>query len=90
MALLALPISQKSPWDKFLGERLRALIGTLGGAALLVAGVTTLGSCDEFRDSLTGQGLDSPLFVTLFDKCAWLKMSARVGLVPHVVYFLRP
>jgi hypothetical protein len=52
MALLALPISQKSPWEKFLGGRLRALVGTLGGAALLVAWVTTLGSCDEFRDSL--------------------------------------
>jgi hypothetical protein len=42
MALLALPKYQKSPWDKFLIERLRALVGTLRGAALIVAGVTTL------------------------------------------------
>jgi hypothetical protein len=56
MALLALPMSQKSPWDKFLGERLRALAGTLGGAALLADGVTTLGSCGKFRDSLTWAG----------------------------------
>jgi hypothetical protein len=38
------------------GERLRALVGTLGGAALLVAGVTTLGSCGELQDSLTWAG----------------------------------
>jgi hypothetical protein len=48
MALLALPMSQRSPWDKFLGERLRALAGTLGGDVLLVAGVTTLGSLMMF------------------------------------------
>jgi hypothetical protein len=48
MAWFAIPISNKSPWDKFLGERLRALAGTLGGAALLAAGVTTLVSCGEF------------------------------------------
>jgi hypothetical protein len=47
MAFLELTMSPKSPWGKFLGERLRALAGTLGGAAILVAGVTTLGSCDE-------------------------------------------
>jgi hypothetical protein len=40
-------MSRKSTWDKFLGERLRARAGTLGGAALLVAGVTTLGGSDE-------------------------------------------
>jgi hypothetical protein len=38
------------------GGKLRALVGTLGGAALLVAGLTTLRSCDEFRDSLTREG----------------------------------
>jgi hypothetical protein len=43
-------MSSKSPWDKFLGERLRTLAGTLGGAALLAAGVTTLGGSDEFGD----------------------------------------
>jgi hypothetical protein len=56
MALLALPMLQKSPWDKFVGERLRALAGTLGGAVILVAGVSTLGSCDESRDSMTWAG----------------------------------
>jgi hypothetical protein len=55
-SLLALPIYQKSPWDKFLGERFGALVGTIGGAALLVVGVTTLGSCGEFRDSLMWAG----------------------------------
>jgi hypothetical protein len=53
MALLELPMYQKSPWDKVLGKMLIALAGTLGGAAILVAGVTTLRSCDESRDSLT-------------------------------------
>jgi hypothetical protein len=43
-------MSRKSPWDKFLGERLRALAGTLGGAALLGAGVTTLEGGKEFGD----------------------------------------
>jgi hypothetical protein len=38
------------------GGRLRALAGTLGGAAIIVAGVTNLGSCDEYRDSLTWAG----------------------------------
>jgi hypothetical protein len=38
MAFLALPMSQKYHWEKFLGERLRALYGTLGGAAIIVAG----------------------------------------------------
>jgi hypothetical protein len=47
MALWALPISNKSPCEKFLGERLRALAGTLRGAALLAAGVTTLRSCGD-------------------------------------------
>jgi hypothetical protein len=56
MALLALPMSQKSPWDKFLGEMLRALSGTLGGAAILVDGVTTLRSCDDYQESLTWSG----------------------------------
>jgi hypothetical protein len=56
MALLALPIPQQSYWDKFWEERLRALLGTLGGAALLVDGVTTLGSCGKVRDSLTWAG----------------------------------
>jgi hypothetical protein len=37
-------MSQKSFWDKFLGERLCERIGTLGGAGRLVIGVTTLGS----------------------------------------------
>jgi hypothetical protein len=45
---LALPISKKSPCKKFLGERLRALTGTLGCAALLAAGVNTLRSFGEF------------------------------------------
>jgi hypothetical protein len=48
MTLLALPISKKSSWYKFLGERLRALAGTLVGDVLLAAGVNTLGSCGEF------------------------------------------
>jgi hypothetical protein len=56
MSLLALPMSQKSHWDKFMGERLRALAGTLGGAVSIVDGATTLGSCDESRDSLTWEG----------------------------------
>jgi hypothetical protein len=41
MALLALLMSQKSPWDKYLGGLL-ALAVTLGSAAIIVAGVTTL------------------------------------------------
>jgi hypothetical protein len=41
-------MSRKSAWDKFRGERLGALAGTLGGAALVGAGVTTLGGGDEF------------------------------------------
>jgi hypothetical protein len=45
MSFLALPISQKSHWDTFPGGRLRALVSTLGGAALLVAGVAILISC---------------------------------------------
>jgi hypothetical protein len=49
-------MSRKSPWDKFLGERLRALAGTLGGAALLAAGVATLGGSDEFGDWMTWAG----------------------------------
>jgi hypothetical protein len=64
MALLAMPMSQKSPRDKFLGERLRALSGTIGGAVIFVAGVTTLGSCDEYRDSLTWAGT---LFTSAYD-----------------------
>jgi hypothetical protein len=43
-------MSRKSLRDKFLGERLRTLAGTLGGAALLAAGVTNLGGGDEFGD----------------------------------------
>jgi hypothetical protein len=43
-------------WDIFLGERLRVLAGTLGGAALLTAGVTTIGGCGEFLDSMTLAG----------------------------------
>jgi hypothetical protein len=50
MALLALSMSQNSPWDRFLGERLRALAGTLGGAVILIYGVTTLGSCEESNE----------------------------------------
>jgi hypothetical protein len=56
MAWFALPMSRKSPWDKFLGERLRALAGTHGGAALLAAGVTTLGGSDEFGEWMTWAG----------------------------------
>jgi hypothetical protein len=48
MAFLALPISKKFPWDKFLEETLRALANTLRVAAPRAAGVTTLGSCAEF------------------------------------------
>jgi hypothetical protein len=48
MALLELPIYKKSPWDKFLGERLCALANTLEVAAPLAAGVNTLRSCGEF------------------------------------------
>jgi hypothetical protein len=33
---------------KFLGDRLNALFGTLGGVVFLADGVTTLGSCGEF------------------------------------------
>jgi hypothetical protein len=43
-------MSMKSPWDKVLGEILHALAGTLGGAALLAAGMTTLGGSDEFGE----------------------------------------
>jgi hypothetical protein len=50
--LLALPISKKS-FDKFLGESLRSPAGTLGGAALLAAGVTTLGGCGAFSNVIT-------------------------------------
>jgi hypothetical protein len=37
-------MSQKSFCDKFRGERFCGRVGTLGGAARLVIGVTTLGS----------------------------------------------
>ena len=52
---LELPISKKS-WDKFLGEARRILIGTLGGAAFPVAGVTTLGGDGESWLALTVSG----------------------------------
>jgi hypothetical protein len=64
MELLALNMSHKSPWDKFMGERLRALAGTLGGAAILFAGVTPRVICDDFQDPLTWAG-DS--FTSVFD-----------------------
>jgi hypothetical protein len=41
-------IQEVSLGKKILGEMLRALAGTLGGAALIAAGVTTLGSCGDF------------------------------------------
>jgi hypothetical protein len=44
IAQLAPPMAKKS-CDKFRGEIWRAPVGTLGGAAFLVAGVTTLGGC---------------------------------------------
>jgi hypothetical protein len=37
-------MSQKSSWDKFLGERFCERIGTFGGATRPIIGVTTLGS----------------------------------------------
>jgi len=45
-------MSRKSSWDKFRGERLRALAGTLGGAAPFGAGVTTLGGGAAFWEAL--------------------------------------
>jgi hypothetical protein len=57
MELLALPMSPKYPWEKFLGERLRALADTLGGPAIIVFGVTTLVNCEDSRDSLTWAGI---------------------------------
>jgi hypothetical protein len=47
IAWLAFPIPKKSSCDKILGERLCARAGTLRGAALLTAGVTTLKSSRE-------------------------------------------
>jgi hypothetical protein len=47
MAMLAVSMSQKSSWEKFLEERFCERIGTLGGAGRLVIGVTTLGSNGE-------------------------------------------
>jgi hypothetical protein len=47
---LAPPISKRY-CDKFHGESWRAPVGTLGGAALLVAGVTTLGGCGALWDA---------------------------------------
>jgi hypothetical protein len=41
-------MSKKSPWDKFLGERLCALLVPLGVDALLADGVTTLRSLGDF------------------------------------------
>jgi hypothetical protein len=50
IAQLALPMFMKS-CNKFLGESWRAPDGTLGGAAFLVAGITTLGGCGALWDS---------------------------------------
>jgi hypothetical protein len=44
MAMLVVSMCQKSSCDKFLGERFCVRAGTLGDAAWLVVGVTTLGS----------------------------------------------
>jgi hypothetical protein len=50
IAQLAPTMSNKS-CDKFCGESWRAPVGTLGGAAFRVAGVTTLGGCGALWDS---------------------------------------
>jgi hypothetical protein len=44
MAMFAVAMFQKSFCDKFLGEIFCERVGTLGDAAWLVIGVTTLGS----------------------------------------------
>jgi hypothetical protein len=51
IAEVAPPMSKKS-CDKFWGESWRAPVGTLGGAAFLVAGVTTLGRCGALWDAV--------------------------------------
>jgi hypothetical protein len=67
ITLLALPISKKSS-DKFLGVRLRYPSDTLGGDALCLDGVTTLGGCDAFSNSITLAGC----FLHIFCNCPCL------------------
>jgi hypothetical protein len=50
IAQLVPPMSKKS-WDRFRCETWRAPVGTLEGAAFLVAGVTTLGGCGALWDA---------------------------------------
>jgi hypothetical protein len=49
IAWLAVSMFQKSSCDKFLGEILSVRARTLGDAACLATGVTTLGSNGELR-----------------------------------------
>ena len=65
---LALPISKKSAWNKFMGETLGSLAGTLRGSAPLVVGVTTLGDCGKIWDSMMLAGADG--FFRVFN-LAW-------------------
>jgi hypothetical protein len=50
IAQLAPPMSKKS-WDRFRGDYWRVLVGTLGGVAALVTGVTPLGGCCTFSNA---------------------------------------
>jgi hypothetical protein len=59
ISMLADSMSQKSSCDKFLEERFCERVGTLGGAARPVIGVTTLGS--------NGVVVDSPVLIIVCD-----------------------
>jgi hypothetical protein len=50
IAQLAPPMSKNSR-ERFRGDNWRVLVGTLGGAADLGAGVTTLGGCCAFSNA---------------------------------------
>jgi hypothetical protein len=50
IAQLAPPMSKKSQ-ERFCGDNWCVLVGTLGGAACLGVGVTTLGGCCTFYNA---------------------------------------
>jgi hypothetical protein len=66
-------MSQKSSWDKFLGERFFERIGTLGGAGQLVIGVITLGSNGALVVSL------ALIIVCVLVSHRWFMGEANIG-----------
>ena len=76
IAWLALTILNKYLWNKFLGEMLRTLAGTPGGATYLASSVNTLGSCVKFWDSMMLAGDDGLLWVC--NMVGWLCLTGDV------------